>query len=104
MSIGAVIGRWWPLPVVVITTIVVQQVAYTSRYDVSGHASGHLSSGSFIFLAVVVSFVLLWSSPPTRRAPLVVCGVAAWLAAGVAIVVGNVRVVDVLIDLGQGRT
>jgi hypothetical protein len=104
MSIGAVIGRWWPLPVIVAATIIVQQVTYTSRYDVSGHAAGHLSSGSFVFLAVVVSFVLLWASPAARRAPLVLCGVAAWLAAGIGIVVGNVRIVDVLVDLGQGRT
>ncbi|MEN3272028.1 MAG: hypothetical protein V7636_789 [Actinomycetota bacterium] len=100
----AEVERWWPLPVAVTAVVVVQQLAYTSRYDVSGHASGHLSSGSFVFLAVVASFVLLWSTPATRRVPLVLAGVAAWLVAGLAIAVGNVRVVDVLIDTGQRDT
>jgi hypothetical protein len=99
-----VVGRWWPVPVAVVAIVVLQQIVYTSRYDVSGHASGHLSSGSFVFLAVVVSFVLLWSTPSTRRLPLVLGGLVLWLAAGVAIAVGNVRVVDVLIDTGQGST
>ena len=100
----AEIERWWPLPVVVVAVVVVQQLAYTSRYDVSGHASGHLDSGSFVFLATVASFVLLWSTPATRRLPLVLVGIAAWLAAGLAIAIGNVRVVDVLIDTGQRST
>jgi hypothetical protein len=100
-----VFRRWWPLVVALGASLVVQQVAYTGRYDVSGHAAEHLGSGSFVFLAGAVSFVLLWSTPDAfRRGPLVIGGVAGWLAAGVAILIGNVRVVEALIDGGQGDT
>jgi hypothetical protein len=96
--------RWWPIPVAVALSLLVQTVAYTGRYDVSGHASGHLSSGTFVFLASVVAGVLLWTTPAARRSPLVLGGLAVWSGAGVAIAIGNVRVVDALIDSGQANT
>lgn len=96
--------RWWPLPVAVGLSLLVQTLAYTGRYDVSGHASGHLSSGTFVFLATVVAGVLLWTTPSARRSPLVLVGLAVWLGAGVAIAIGNARVVDALIDTGQANT
>jgi hypothetical protein len=99
-----IVRRWWPIPVAVALSIVVQTNVYTGRYDVSGHAAEHLSSGSFVFLATVVAGVLLWTTPAARRSPFVLVGLATWLGAGVAIAIGNVRVVDVLIDAGQATT
>lgn len=101
MAIGR---RWWPIPVAVGLSLLVQTAAYTGRYDVSGHAAEHLSSGSFVFLATVVAGLLLWTTPAARRSPFVLVGLAAWLGAGVAIAIGNVRVVDALIDAGQATT
>lgn len=85
-------------------SILVQGVVYTGRYDVGGHAAEHLGSGSFVFLATVVAGVLLWTTPAARRSPFVLVGLATWLGAGVAIAIGNVRVVDALIDAGQAAT
>jgi hypothetical protein len=99
-----IVRRWWPLPVAIAVSVVVQTVVYTGRYDVSGHASEHLGSGSFVFLASVVAGVLLWTTPAARRSPLVLAGLATWLGGGVAIAVGNARVVDALIDAGQATT
>lgn len=99
-----VLRRWWPVPAFVVVSVAVQRAAYTGRWDVGGHASGHLSSGTFVFFASVVAAVLLWLSSAARRSPLVLAGVAAWIGAGVAIAVGNVRVVDALINSGQART
>ena len=96
--------RWWPIPVAAATSLVVQAVIYTGRYDVSGHASGHLDSGSFVFFATVVAAVLLWTTPAARRSPVVLVGLVTWLGAGVAIAIGNARVVDALIDAGQANT
>ena len=100
----AMARRWWPIPVAVALSLLVQTVVYTSRYDVSGHAAEHLSSGSFVFLATVVAGVLLWTTPSARRSPLVLVGLVTWLGAGVAIAIGNVRVVDALIDAGEATT
>jgi hypothetical protein len=98
----AIARRWWPIPAaVLLSVVVVQTVVYTGRYDVGGHASEHLSSGSFVFLATVVAGVLLWTTPAARRSPIVLVGLATWLTAGVAIAIGNARVVDALIDAGQ---
>lgn len=98
------VRRWWPLPVAIAGSIVVQKVVYTSRFDVSGHAAEHVGSGSFIFFATVVAGVLLWTTPAARRSPVVLIGLAGWLAAGIAIAIGNVRVIDALIEGGQATT
>jgi len=96
--------RWWPIPAAVALSLLIQTVVYTGRYDVSGHAAEHLDSGSFVFLATVVAGVLLWTTPAARRSPLVLVGLAIWLGAGVAIAIGNVRVVDALIDAGYATS
>ena len=96
--------RWWPVPAVIGATVVLQQVTYSGRYDVGGHAAEHLGSGAFVFLAGAVAGLLLWLTPDARRSPIVLVGLAVWLAAGVAIAVGNVEVVDALIDSGQATT
>lgn len=91
-------------PVAIALSIVIQTFGYTGRYEVGGHAAEHLSSGSFVFLAAVVAGVLVWTAPATRRSPLVLAGLLTWLGAGVAIAIGNLRVVDALIDAGQATT
>jgi hypothetical protein len=99
----AVARRWWPVAVALAGSIVVQTLLFESRYDVSGHAAGHLSSATAPFGAVAFVAILLWTTPTGRRQPdvLVVC--LAWLAATVLVLVGNVRVVDALVDAGLGR-
>lgn len=100
----AIVRRWWPVPVAIATVLVLQQLVYTGRYDVGGHAGEHLGSGSFVFLAAVVAAVLLWTAPAARRSPFVLVGLAAWLGTGVAIAIGNAQVVDALIESGQAFT
>lgn len=100
----SLLQRWWPLPAVIAIALVAQQVTYSGRYDVGGHASEHLGSGAFVYLAAAVAVLLLWLAPAARRSPIVLLGLAAWLVAGVAIAIGNVEVVDALIDSGQATT
>jgi len=96
--------RWWPVPAVIALSLVAQAVAYTNRYEVGGHAAEHLGSGAFLFLASAVAILLVWSTPSIRRSVVVLAGLAVWLGAGVAVLVGNVRVVDALIRSGQSHT
>jgi len=98
----AVARRWWPVPVVVVSSFLVQKLVFESRYDVAGHAAGHLSSASAPFGAFVMVAVLLWTTPAGRRQLDVVAACAAWLIATVLVLVGNVRVVDDLVDAGLG--
>ncbi len=98
------VRRWWPVPVILITSIVVQKVFFESRYDVSGHAAEHLSGATAPFAAAALVGILLFVTPPARRQPLVLVTSAAWLASTVLVLVGNVRVVDALIRAGMGDT
>jgi hypothetical protein len=99
----AVARRWWPVPVVLASSIVVQKLLFESRYEVSGHAAGHLSSATAPFGAFAFAAILLWTTPTGRRQPDMLVACLAWLAATVLVLVGNVRVVDALVDAGLGR-
>lgn len=99
----AVARRWWPVPVVLASSIVVQKLLFESRYEVSGHAAGHLSSATAPFGAFAFVAILLWTTPTGRRQLDVLVACLAWLAATVLVLVGNVRVVDALVDAGLGR-
>ena len=99
----AVARRWWPVPVVVASSIAVQKLLFESRYDVSGHAAGHLSSATAPFGAIVFVVILWWTTRAARREPDVLVFGGAWFAATVLVLVGNVRVVDALVDAGLGR-
>lgn len=79
-----------------------QKFAFESRYDVGGHAAGHVSSASAPFGAFVLIVVLLWATPAARGQLDVVAAGAGWLVATVLVLVGNVRVVDALVDAGLG--
>ena len=99
----AVARRWWPVPVVLASSIVVQKLLFESRYEVSGHAAGHLSSATAPFGAFAFAAILLWTTPTGRRQPDILVACLAWLATTVLVLVGNVRVVDDLVDAGLGR-
>src|SRR5881394_2690461 len=94
------VRRWWPVPVILASSLTVQKVLFESRYDVSGHAAGHLDSATAPFGAVAVVVILLWATPAGRRQADVVVASLAWLAATVLVLVGNVRVVNDLVHAG----
>lgn len=73
------------------------------RYDVSGHAAEHLSSATAPFAAFAAVVILLWATPTARSQADVLIACLAWLAATVLVFVGNVRVVDDLVDAGLGH-
>lgn len=99
-----IVRRWWPIAVLLAGSVVIQKAFFESRYDVAGHAAGHLSSASAPFFGFAVVSVLLFVTPRARRQVLVLVASAGWLAATVLVLIGNVRVVDALVRAGQGRT
>jgi hypothetical protein len=98
------VRRWWPVPVLLATSLVVQKAFFESRYDVSGHAAEHLSSATAAFPAFALVAILLYVTPRARRQPLVLVTSATWLVSAVLVLVGNVRVVDALVRAGMGDT
>jgi len=86
--------------VVLAASLTVQKLVFESRYDVSGHAAEHLSSAAAPFAAAAVVVILLWATPTALRQADVLIACLAWLAATVLVLVGNVRVVDDLVDAG----
>lgn len=66
------VRRWWPVPVLLTTSLVVQKAFFESGYDVSGHAAEHLSSATATFPAFALVAILLYVTPRARRQPLVV--------------------------------
>ena len=95
--------HWWPVPVVLAGSLAVQKIAFESRYDVSGHAAGHLSSATAPFAAFAAVIILFWATPKARRQAGGLIACVAWLAATVLVLVGNLRVVDDLVDAGLGH-
>jgi hypothetical protein len=98
------VRRWWPVPVFLAGSLLVQKVFFDARYDVSGHAAEHLSSASAPFAASAVAAILLFVTPRARRQPVVLVTLAAWLISTVLVFIGNVRVVDALVRAGMGHT
>lgn len=99
-----VVRRWWPAAVALVAVLLVQAFAFTGRYDVGGHAAEHLGSATAPFAAAFLVFLLLFTTPPARRQVAVLAASAAWFGATVLVLVGNVRVVDALIDAGHRHT
>jgi hypothetical protein len=81
--------RWWPVPVLLATSLVVQKAFFESRYDVSGHAAEHLSSATAAFPAFALVAILLYVTPLARRQPLVRVTSATWLVSTVLVLVGT---------------
>ncbi len=93
-SVGSRLQRWWPVPAVLLGSLVVQKLLFESRYDVSGHAGEHLTSATAVFPAFAS-----WRSCCTSHRRhvanrLVLATCASWLACTVLVLVGNVRVVE----------
>jgi hypothetical protein len=103
-GLSRAIRQWWPVPAVLVGSLTIQKVFFESRFDVSGHAAEHLSSATAPFFAAALIIILLWATPSARRQPDILLACAAWLIATVLVLVGNVRVVDALIDAGLGDT
>jgi hypothetical protein len=98
------VRRWWPVPVLLAIALVVQKVFFESRYDVSGHAGEHLSGASVAFPAFALVAIVMYVTPQARRQPLVLATSALWLVSTVLVLVGNVRVVEALVDAGMAHT
>lgn len=94
----------WPVPALIIASVVAQAVFLTRRYDVGGHAGEHLGSASAPFMAAAVLGIVLWATPVARRQADVLAAGAAWLAATVVVMLGNLRVVDDLVAAGYSHT
>lgn len=103
-SVVANVRRWWPVPGLLALAIVVQNVAVESRYDVSGHAGEHLTSATVSFAGFAIVAILLYLTPAARRQPLVLVAGAGWLVTAVLVLIGNLRVVDALVDAGMAHT
>jgi hypothetical protein len=95
-----IVRRWWPVPILLVAAILVQKTFVENRYDVSGHAAEHLQSATAVFPAVVIIAILLYATPSARRQPVVLLTCAMWLLSTVLVFVGNLRVVDTLVDAG----
>jgi hypothetical protein len=96
--------EWWPVPAFIAGAVAAEVLLLTSRYQVGGHAAEHLGSASAPFLAAAMLAILFWVTPGARRQIDVILAAAAWFAANVVVMVGNVRVVDDLVDAGHGHT
>jgi hypothetical protein len=96
--------RWWPLPAFIAVSLICQEVLLMSRYDVGGHAAGHLAGATVPFMAAAVLSIVFWATPPSRRQIDLLLVGAVWLATTILVLVGNLRVVDDLIAAGYGRT
>jgi hypothetical protein len=101
---GRIVGRWWPVPVFIALSLAVQHAVLGSGYDVGGHAAGHLAGASAPFMASAVICVLVWATPAARRRVDLLCTAGLWLAMTVLVAVGNLRVVNDLIDAGYSHT
>ncbi|MEP7055890.1 MAG: hypothetical protein ABI912_11645 [Actinomycetota bacterium] len=99
----SIVRRWWPVVLFVAAALVVQKALFESRYDVSGHAAGHLMSASAPFAAFALLATLLFVTPRARRDLLVLGTGAAWFGCTVLVLIGNVRVVDALVDAGKAH-
>lgn len=98
-----VVSHWWPVPAFIAISLVVQ-MRFMSRYDVGGHAAEHLGSVSAPFMAAAVIGILFWATPQALRQVDVVLATAAWFAMTVVVMIGNLRVVDDLVQAGYGFT
>lgn len=91
------------MPVILAAAIVAQKALLESRYDVAGHAAEHLGSAGAPFFAAALIGILLWATPRARRQADVLAGAVAWLGTAVAVLIGNVRVIEDLVAAGAGR-
>ena len=96
------VGRWWPIPTSLIVSVGLQ-LRLNSRYDISGHAAEHLGSAGAVFAAIVLCTTILWCTPAARRDVAVLVTLGAWFLTTVAVLVGNLRVIDDLVAAGYAH-
>ena len=99
-----IVRSWWPLPAVVATVLIAQELLLNSRYDVGGHAAEHLGGASAPFMAAAILAVLFWATPRARRQVDLLVAAGVWFATTMLVMVGNLRVVDDLVAAGYSRT
>src|SRR5258706_10605036 len=85
--------EWWPVPVLIAGALLAQEVLLSSRYDVGGHAAGHLGSASAPFMAATVLAILFCATPGARRQVDVLPAAAAWFGTTVLVLLRHLRVV-----------
>ncbi|HEX2785334.1 MAG TPA: hypothetical protein VHN36_17245 [Ilumatobacteraceae bacterium] len=96
--------EWWPVPVFLSGALLAQQELLSSRYDVGGHAAEHLGSASAPFMAAAVLAILFWATPLARGQVDVLVAAAAWFSTTLLVMLGNLRVVDELVEAGYSHT
>jgi hypothetical protein len=101
-SLGVRLGRitrnWWPVGAFLMPVLVLQTV-WSARYDVAGHAAGHLGSAMVVCPMIFVSSVLMWAMPaPARRDPVLWLIIAVVIGCCLVATAGNLRVVDAIGD------
>ena len=95
---GRVTRNWWPVVALLVPVLVLQTV-WSARFDVAGHAAGHLASAMAVFPMVFVSSVLMWALPgPARRDPLLWLVIATVIGCCLVVMAGNIAVVDAIGD------
>jgi hypothetical protein len=95
---------WMPVAAFVGGSVLAQRLVLGSRYDVGGHAAGHLAGASAPFMAAGVLLCLFWATPLARRQPDVLAAAVLWFATTILVMVGNLRVVDDLVAAGYSHT
>jgi len=95
---------WWPVPALIATGVTAQHVLLTARYDVGGHAAGHLAGATAPFMAGPVLSILFWATPRARHQVDLLTVAGVWFATTLLVMLGNVRVVDDLVAAGFSRT
>jgi hypothetical protein len=99
-----IVRDWWPIPAFIGGALIAQQILLTSRYDVGGHASGHLANATAPFMAAAVVSILFWATPRACQEMDLLALAGLWFATTLLVMVGNLRVVDDLVAAGYPRT
>jgi len=77
--------------------VLIAQALWSGQYEVAGHAADHLQSATPVFPMIFLSAVLLWALPGRgRRDRLLWLLLAAAIASCLAVLAGNVRVIEAI--------
>lgn len=98
------VGDWWPLPAAIAVALFAQHLLLTSRFDVGGHAAEHLDGASAPFMASAMLCIFFWATPAARGERAVIATALVWFATTVLVSIGNVRVIDDLVEAGYSHT
>ena len=102
--LSCIIRAIWPVPAFIATALTAQRLVLSSRDNVGGHAAEHLNGASAPFMAAAMLSILFWATPRARRQiDLLVIG-SVWFATTLLVMLGNLRVVDDLVDAGYSNT